>query len=50
MRLHASAAQGEHELDWRPEEYASRVGGGIPKILHHIFLDGEEEYAKCACA
>ena len=38
--------QGAHELDWRPEEYGARVGGGIPKILHHIFLDGEAEYAK----
>lgn len=39
-------AQGAHELDWKPEEYSARVGGGIPKVLHHIFLDGEEEYSK----
>jgi hypothetical protein len=39
--------QGAHKLDWRPEQYRGKTGGSIPKILHHIFLDGEAEYDKC---
>jgi hypothetical protein len=40
--------EGAHKLDWQPEAYRQKTGGAIPKILHHIFLDGEEEYDKCA--
>ena len=39
--------QGVHKLDWQPEQYRGKTGGSIPKILHHIFLDGEAEYDKC---
>ena len=31
-------------LDWDPEAYRAKTGGGIPRVLHHIFLDGEQEY------
>ena len=31
-------------LDWDPEVYRAKTGGGIPRVLHHIFLDGEHEY------
>lgn len=46
--LDAAAFLGSpHKLDWQPQEYRRKTGGGsIPKILHHIFLDGEAEYDK----
>lgn len=31
-------------LDWDPEVYRAKTGGGIPRVLHHMFLDGEQEY------
>ena len=31
-------------LDWDPDAYRAKTGGGIPRVLHHIFLDGEQEY------
>lgn len=50
LQLHSRVlhVQGPHKLDWRPEQYRGKTGGSIPKILHHIFLDGEAEYNKCA--
>ncbi len=46
--LDAAAFLGSpHRLDWQPQDYRRRTGGSIPKILHHIFLDGEAEYDKC---
>lgn len=38
--------RGPHKLDWRPDLNRGKAGGTIPKILHHIFLDGEAEYNK----
>ncbi|EIE27155.1 hypothetical protein COCSUDRAFT_38902 [Coccomyxa subellipsoidea C-169] len=38
--------KGVHKLDLQPEQYRGKTGGSIPKILHHIFLDGEAEYDK----
>ncbi|CAL8462802.1 g2335 [Coccomyxa elongata] len=38
--------RGPHKLDWRPDLNRGKDRGTIPKILHHIFLDGEAEYNK----
>ncbi len=46
LHLHCCNTQGPHKLDWRPDLNRGKDGGTIPKILHHIFLDGEAEYNK----
>ena len=46
--LAAAAFQQGSVLDLNPEEYTESTGGGIPRVLHQVFLDGEEEYARCA--
>ena len=46
--LAAAAFQQGSVLDLNLEEYRESTGGGIPRVLHQVFLDGEEEYARCA--
>ena len=46
--LAAAAFQQGSVLDLDLEEYRESTGGGIPRVLHQVFLDGEEEYARCA--
>ena len=44
MQSQRSASRQGSVLDWDPEAYRAKTGGGIPRVLHHIFLDGEQEY------
>ncbi len=45
--LAAAAFQQGSVLDWDPEVYRQKTGGGVPRVLHQVFMDGEAEYNRC---
>ena len=42
--LAAAAFQQGSVLDLQPDVYKQSTGGGIPRVLHQVFLDGEAHY------
>ena len=46
--LAAAAFQQGSILDWDPDAYRQKTGGGVPRVLHQVFMDGEAEYNRCA--
>lgn len=42
--LAAAAFQQGSVLDWDPDAYRQKTGGGVPRVLHQVFMDGEAEY------
>ena len=46
--LAAAAFQQGSVLDWDPVAYRQKTGGGVPRVLHQVFMDGEAEYNRFA--
>jgi hypothetical protein len=44
-----SFLEGPDESDWMAPASPEHAQSPIPKILHHIFLDGEDEYQRWVC-